>query len=80
MKIAIFSDSHGRMEHMVAAMEEEQPDYVFFLGDNLRDGRELSKLYPKTPMKLLRGKSRFEKALRRVAHLPAGLMRRVLKK
>ena len=31
-------------------------------------------------MKLLRGKSRFEKALRRVAHLPAGLMRRVLKK
>lgn len=31
-------------------------------------------------MKLLRGKSRFEKALRRVAHLPAGLMRRVLKR
>lgn len=59
MKIAIFSDSHGRMEHMVAAMEEEQPDYVFFLGDNLRDGRELSKLYPKTPMKLLRGNCDF---------------------
>lgn len=31
-------------------------------------------------MKLLRGKNRFEKALCRAAHLPAGLMRRVLKR
>ena len=26
---------------MVAAVEEEQPDRIFFLGDNLRDGRAL---------------------------------------
>lgn len=31
-------------------------------------------------MKLLRGKSRFERALRRAAHLPVGLAKRILKK
>lgn len=59
MKIAIFSDAHGRMEHMIAAVEEEQPDHVFFLGDNLRDGKILAQLYPDIPMELLRGNCDF---------------------
>ena len=59
MKIAIFSDSHGRMDHMIAAMEEEQPNHVFFLGDNMRDGKTLAKLYPDTPMEILRGNCDF---------------------
>lgn len=60
MKIAIFSDSHGQLDHMIAAMEEERPDRVFFLGDNLRDGKLLAKLYPDTAMELLRGNCDFE--------------------
>ena len=44
---------------MVAAVEEEQPDHVFFLGDNLRDGKALAKLYPGIPMELLRGNCDF---------------------
>ena len=44
---------------MVAAMEEEQPDQVFFLGDNLRDGRALARMYPEVPMHLLRGNCDF---------------------
>ena len=59
MKIAVFSDSHGYMDHMVAAVEEEQPDHIFFLGDNLRDGKALKKLYPHIPMELLRGNCDF---------------------
>ena len=59
VKIAVFSDSHGYMDLMVAAVEEEQPDRIFFLGDNLRDGRALARLYPQIPMELLRGNCDF---------------------
>ena len=59
MKIAVFSDSHGYMDPMVAAVEEERPDHIFFLGDNLRDGRQLQRLYPDIPMSLLRGNCDF---------------------
>lgn len=55
VKIAIFSDSHGQLHHMIAAMEEERPDRVFFLGDNQRDGKLLAKLYPQVPVDILRG-------------------------
>lgn len=44
---------------MIAAVEEHRPGYVFFLGDNLRDGRELARLYPEIPMEILRGNCDF---------------------
>lgn len=44
---------------MIAAVEEEKPDHVFFLGDNQRDGVELARLYPAIPMEVLRGNCDF---------------------
>ena len=72
MKIAVFSDSHGYMDPMVAAVEEERPDHIFFLGDNLRDGRQLQRLYPDIPMSLLRGNCDFGSKLKTVDTVEMG--------
>ena len=37
MRIAVFSDSHGVKEPMLAAIEEQKPDMVLHLGDYVRD-------------------------------------------
>ena len=55
MKIIVFSDSHGKLDWMIAAMEAEQPDHVFFLGDHERDGWDLSNLYPTIPLNAVKG-------------------------
>ena len=55
MKILVFSDSHGRLGHMMDAMERERPRRVFFLGDCYRDGEALRNAYPDVPMELVRG-------------------------
>ena len=55
MKIIVFSDSHGRLELMTAAMERERPDHIFFLGDYERDGRRLADRYPGVPASIVRG-------------------------
>lgn len=55
MKIIVFSDSHGRLDLMIAAMEEEHPDRIFFLGDHERDGQRLAALYPEVPASIVRG-------------------------
>ncbi len=55
MKILVFSDSHGRLGLMLDAVEQEQPDHIFFLGDHLRDSDALADFYPKIPMSAVRG-------------------------
>ncbi len=55
MKIIVFSDSHGTIDWMIAAMEEEKPDHIFFLGDHDRDGWDLSRIYPMIPIHVVRG-------------------------
>lgn len=40
MRIAVFSDSHGVKEPMLAAIEEQKPDMVLHLGDYVRDAEE----------------------------------------
>lgn len=55
MKILVFSDSHGKLDWMIAAMEAEKPDHVFFLGDHERDGWDLNRLYPAIPLNAVRG-------------------------
>lgn len=40
---------------MVAAMETEQPDCIFFLGDHQKDGWALSDLYPDKQAYVVRG-------------------------
>ncbi|HCO62666.1 MAG TPA: YfcE family phosphodiesterase [Clostridiales bacterium] len=59
MNILVCSDSHGRLEEMIAAVEEEQPDYFFFLGDHDRDGRQIHALYPHIPYAGVRGNCDF---------------------
>lgn len=62
MKILVFSDSHGRLGHMMDAMERERPRRVFFLGDCYRDGEALRDAYPDVPMELVRGNCDWDKA------------------
>jgi len=46
MKILIFSDSHGNLQNMRTAVDKEQPDRVFHLGDMISDAQRLSCAYP----------------------------------
>lgn len=55
MKLLVFSDSHGNVEHMRKAVERERPDRVFHLGDVMRDAVELSLIYPDLPLELVPG-------------------------
>ena len=62
MKILVFSDSHGRLGHMLEAIEQERPQRVFFLGDCYRDGQALADAYPDIPMELVRGNCDWDRA------------------
>ena len=42
MRIAVFSDSHGVKEPMLAAIEEQKPDMVLHLGDYVRDAEAIA--------------------------------------
>lgn len=55
MKILVFSDSHGYLGHMMEAVEKENPDHIFFLGDHYRDALELAEIYPDIPVTAVRG-------------------------
>lgn len=49
-KILVFSDSHGNIANMVAAVREINPDMIFHLGDCWSDGVALHKRYPDITM------------------------------
>ena len=55
MKIVVFSDSHGKLDWMIAAVEAEKPNHIFFLGDHERDGWDLSRIYPMIPLHAVKG-------------------------
>lgn len=59
MKILVFSDSHGYLDHMVQAVELQKPDHILHLGDHLRDGEALAALFPHIPMDLVPGNCDF---------------------
>ena len=59
MKILIFSDSHGYLDHMVQATEKEQPDCIIHLGDHLKDGEALARLFPHIPLEQVPGNCDF---------------------
>ena len=46
MKIAVFSDTHGRTRGMLRAIQAEQPDLVFHLGDNEKDAQSILRANP----------------------------------
>ena len=55
MKVIVFSDSHGDLNNMVAAVEQETPDLVLHLGDYWEDGQELRWIYPELAMEQVPG-------------------------
>lgn len=59
MKICVFSDSHGNPDNMIKAVETEQPEMCFFLGDGERDLAVFSSHYPDLPVYSVRGNCDF---------------------
>ena len=55
MKILIFSDSHGELAHMRQAIQRENPDYLFHLGDHDLDAADLAEEFPTLPMVAVQG-------------------------
>lgn len=55
MKILVVSDSHGRVADLLEAVEREEPDRIFHLGDMIRDAQELQAVYPNIPMDAVEG-------------------------
>ncbi len=55
MKILVFSDSHGRVEPMVDAVELYRPDVAFHLGDVVRDAEKLRLACPKLDLRQVAG-------------------------
>lgn len=50
MKILVLSDSHRNVANLLTAVEREQPDMVFHLGDLVQDAEELSYACPGLPL------------------------------
>ena len=59
MKILVLSDSHGRVENAVQAVEITRPDAIFHLGDGWRDAQELSARFPDIPLTQVPGNCDF---------------------
>ena len=50
MKILVVSDSHGKVDNLIRAVELTRPDYVLHLGDCQRDLTALEWEFPALPM------------------------------
>ena len=49
------SDSHGRKNRMLTAVELENPDWILHIGDNDRDCGDIELMYPDIPLRSVRG-------------------------
>ena len=45
MKVLVFSDSHGKIENMLAIIDEQMPDAVIHLGDHTEDAQAISECF-----------------------------------
>lgn len=63
MKIAVFSDSHGRTAPLLAALREAEPDLLLFLGDGAKDLEKIKTQLPQTPVKAVCGNCDYSSAL-----------------
>ena len=50
MIVLVVSDSHGKVDNLIRAVELTHPDYVLHLGDVQRDLEALRRAYPMVPM------------------------------
>ena len=55
MEILVLSDSHGRVDHMVRAVEQFHPRQVLHLGDCVRDAQALERQFPQLPVTMVPG-------------------------
>ncbi len=55
MKLAVFSDSHGHPDAMLAAIAQSSPDMVIHLGDGERDVQKIESQFPSLPLRAVRG-------------------------
>ena len=55
MQVLVFSDSHGEIDAMCAAIEEHKPDLVLHLGDYVRDAEELRRRFPRLDIRCVKG-------------------------
>ena len=55
MKVVVFSDSHGNVSNMIAAVERQKPDLAIHLGDCWQDGERLSMAFPRLPLEQVNG-------------------------
>lgn len=55
MKILVFSDSHGAVQPMLDAIQENAPDLVLHLGDYTSDCAEVLCAFPRLTLKSVRG-------------------------
>lgn len=55
MKILVASDSHGLALRLLDAIQAEQPDLLIFLGDGIRDLRQVHISYPNLMIEQVRG-------------------------
>lgn len=55
MKLAVFSDTHGSTDGMVAAARRVAPDVLIHLGDHIRDAWALRAAFPALPLYAVAG-------------------------
>ena len=55
MLLAVFSDTHGNIEPMCAAIRAWQPDLVLHLGDYVRDAQTVRERFPELDLRRVRG-------------------------
>ncbi len=56
MRIAVLSDSHGRIHNCLRALHLAGPiDHIIHLGDNARDTDDIGLVYPETPISSVSG-------------------------
>lgn len=55
MRILVISDSHGRKDNILRAVENSAPDHIIHLGDCVRDTECLEMHYPHIPLWRVRG-------------------------
>ncbi len=55
MKIAVFSDTHRRIDGAIAAIRQYRPDLIIHLGDHYRDAQSIHNEFPHIPMECVPG-------------------------
>jgi putative phosphoesterase len=63
MKIAVFSDSHGRTAPIIAGIKSKKPDLLLFLGDGIRDLDKIKAQFPDIPLRAVRGNCDYDSCL-----------------